>query len=54
MKNIISLDEQLQLIAEKVTKICIGNPISDELPEFKFDEQKIKFPEYDRQIVTIS
>lgn len=53
MIKIISLDEQLNRIAKSTTKICIGNPIHDELPVFNFQEKEIKYPEKNHSITTV-
>ena len=53
MIKIISLDEQLNRIAESAMKICIGNPIQDELPVFNFHEKEIKYPEKNHSITTV-
>ena len=52
MKNRISLDEQLQIIANKVTKICIGNPTSSDAV-FDFPEKKSEYPVKEQSITTI-
>ena len=52
MKNKISLDEHLQLIADKITKICIGNP-SNSYAEFNFPKEKFEYPVKEQYITTI-